>query len=113
MRYLRAAHFEDCGNNVGGTGSVDGVGDAGSTIATPARWIVGRDRLKWRADVDGLDLYYGPAMLARVVPDATTPGMYRILVRGQVSDMTNVSRAKDAAVSIALGQLNLEPQERP
>jgi hypothetical protein len=52
-------------------------------------------------------------MLARVVPDATTPGMYRILVRGQVSDMTNVSRAKDAAVSIALGQLNLEPQERP
>jgi hypothetical protein len=83
----------------------------GSALGTPACWIVGRDRLKWRADADGFDLSYGTALLARVVPDLTWPGMYRVLWHGQVSDMTNLSRAKDAAVSIALGQLNLGPQE--
>jgi hypothetical protein len=33
---------------------------------------------------------------ARVVPDAIWPGMFRILTQGLLSDLTNLSRAKDA-----------------
>jgi hypothetical protein len=49
-------------------------------------------------------LYYGNARnpLAEIVPDSHWPGMWRVRwPDGAVSDMTNVSRAKDAAVAIA------------
>jgi hypothetical protein len=35
------------------------------------------------------------------VPDETYPGMWRVLSGGRLSDMLNLSRAKDAAVAIA------------
>jgi hypothetical protein len=48
-------------------------------------------------------LHYGHAKapLVRVVPDGRYPGMWRVeMPDGRLSDMTNLSRAKDAAVAI-------------
>jgi hypothetical protein len=43
----------------------------------------------------------------KVLPDATHPGMWRVLwPDGRLSDMTNLSRAKDAAAAF------LETEER-
>src|SRR5262245_52127346 len=50
-------------------------------------------------------LYYGRRRtpLARVVPDEKYPTMWRIhWPSGEVSDMVNLTRAKDAATAIAL-----------
>ena len=55
-------------------------------------------------DNDGCALHYGAARLPvlHVVPDATYPGMWRVRTPdGGLSDMVNLSRAKDAAVAIA------------
>jgi hypothetical protein len=76
-------------------------------------WIVGRDRLVWRTDSDGQALYYGKVCLARVISDLKWPGMFRVLAQGECSDLCNLSRARDAAMFIALENLNSEPQERP
>ena len=49
-------------------------------------------------------LYYGYAQapLAQVVPDKIHPDMYRIRwPGGSFSDMTNISRAKNAAIAFA------------
>ena len=49
-------------------------------------------------------LHYGNAQhpLARIVPDNCWPSMWRIVwPDGQMSDMLNLSRAKDAAAAIA------------
>jgi hypothetical protein len=85
------------------------------SIAAPqAHRIVGRDRLSWRPDANGLVLYYGRARraLVRIVPDATWAGMFRArLPDGQISDMANLPRIKDAAFAIALRYLNSDPQE--
>lgn len=51
-----------------------------------------------------LGLHYGRSSrpLAYVVPDACHPGMWRVLgLDGALSDMVNLSRAKDAAAAIA------------
>jgi hypothetical protein len=50
-------------------------------------------------------LYYGSnrAPLARVVPDGRYPGMWRIAWGdGCLSDMVNLTRAKDAAAALAV-----------
>jgi hypothetical protein len=50
--------------------------------------------------------------MLRVVPDATWPGMWRIETSdGRLSDMANRARIRDAAMSIALAELNLEVKE--
>jgi hypothetical protein len=49
-------------------------------------------------------LFYGGSRkpLFRVVPDADHPGMWRVLHRdGSLSDMANLTRAKDAAFVMA------------
>jgi len=44
---------------------------------------------------------------ATIEPDAEWPGMFRVLMPdGHLSDMVNLSRAKDAALSLALAVLN-------
>ena len=69
--------------------------------------MLGRRDLKWRDDGDGLVLRHGRSVLLHVVPDARWPGMWRIRRHdGRLSDMLNISRAKDAARSIALAELN-------
>ena len=44
--------------------------------------------------------------MAMIEPDANWPGMWRVRFGGMLSDMANLSRAKDAAISIALRELN-------
>jgi hypothetical protein len=46
-------------------------------------------------------------LLATVEPDTRWAGMYRVRLVGEpLTDMTNISRAKDAAVSLVLAKLN-------
>jgi hypothetical protein len=65
----------------------------------------GSNELVW----DGLQLRLrtvdGPVM-ATVVEDANWPGMWRVRLGRRLSDMANLSRAKDAAISIVLRGLN-------
>ena len=66
--------------------------------------IYGRGDLKWK-DRE-LRLVTG-RLLATVEPDTKWAGMYRVrLPDGHVTDMVNISRAKDAAISLALTDLN-------
>jgi hypothetical protein len=77
--------------------------------------VVGGDRLRWRTTENGAALYHGQRKrpLALIEPDAEWEGMYRVrLPDGRLSDMVNLTRAKDAALSIALQALNSGPQER-
>jgi hypothetical protein len=88
--------------------------------ATPSseksKTIVGRDRLRWRRANGRLFLFYGnnDDHLAIVEPDAKYAGMYRIrFPDGGLSDMVNLTRAKDAALAFALRSLNSVVQETP
>jgi hypothetical protein len=65
--------------------------------------------LSWR----GNDLRrVGKTTVVSIVPDQTYAGMWRIAhPDGRLSDMVNRTRAKDAAVTIALGIVNSEGQE--
>jgi hypothetical protein len=59
--------------------------------------------LRWRGNL--LRLHSG-RLLAKIEPDARWPGMWRIRTPdGVCTDMVNISRAKDAAVSLALAAL--------
>ena len=50
----------------------------------------------------GNDLVYRGRVVASIEPDSKYPNMWRVrLPSGQVSDMVNRTRAKDAAVSLA------------
>jgi hypothetical protein len=74
-----------------------------ATSPRPSKHHFGSDEFVW----DGLTLRLGRGrVLATVEPDSKYPGMWRVRYGGQLSDMANLSRAKDAAVSIALSQLN-------
>jgi hypothetical protein len=68
------------------------------------RHIYAHVDLKW----DGLQLRLRSGrLLAAVEPDRTWPGMYRVrLPGGHLTDMVNLSRAKDAAISLVLTELN-------
>ena len=44
--------------------------------------------------------------MATIEPDAHWPGMWRGRFGGKLSDMANLSWTKDAAISIALSELN-------
>jgi hypothetical protein len=73
--------------------------------ASKAGHCFGRNELLW----DGLQLRLrtvdGPVM-ATVEEDANWPGMWRVRMGRRLSDMANLSRAKDAAISIVLRGLN-------
>jgi hypothetical protein len=59
--------------------------------------------LKWH----DRQLKLGSRLLATIEPDGTWAGMFRVrLPSGHVTDMVNVTRAKDAAISLALAALN-------
>jgi hypothetical protein len=55
----------------------------------------------WR----GNDLLIGRRLVASIVPDATWPGMWRVKIGDRLTDMLNRSRARDAALSLAEGDL--------
>jgi hypothetical protein len=88
--------------------------DGWPTVASDKRSITGRDRLNWRKDGVWLLLFHGTDEnpLAIVEPDAKYPTLYRIRYPdGHLSDMVNLTRAKDAACCLALRSLNSRPQE--
>ena len=66
--------------------------------------IYAHHELKW----DGLQLRLKSGrLLATVEPDSKYEGMFRVRLRnGHLTDMVNLSRAKDAAISLVLGELN-------
>jgi hypothetical protein len=67
--------------------------------------VFGRGELAW----DGRKLRLGSKhgrVLAAVEPDSKSPGMWRVRHGTKLTDMVNLSRAKDAAISIALAELN-------
>jgi hypothetical protein len=45
-------------------------------------------------------LYSDRRLVGRVVPDPVWPGMYRAKLPGGLSDMVNLSRAKDAVLGL-------------
>jgi hypothetical protein len=87
------------------------------TASTPfvPSGIVGRDRLAWHRAGDILSLRRGrsAAILAAVETDPKWAGMFRVRCGGELSDMVNLTRAKDAAVVLALRSLNSKVQEKP
>jgi hypothetical protein len=44
--------------------------------------------------------------MAIIEPDANWPGMWRVRFGGNLTDMANLSRAKDATISLVLSELN-------
>jgi hypothetical protein len=76
--------------------------------ATNRGAIVGRDELNWREADNGYTLHLGRSQkaLLKVVPDAVYPGMWRVLQAGCLSDVVNLTRAKDAGMVRALAVLN-------
>jgi hypothetical protein len=93
-------------------------GDSGCdgypSVSSDKRSITGRDRLTWRKDGVRLLLFHRSDQnpLAIIEPDAKYFRLYRIRYPdGHLSDMVNLTRAKDAACSFALRSLNSPPQE--
>jgi hypothetical protein len=79
------------------------VGPLSSFLRPPkSGHCFGRNELVW----DSRKLKLGARVMATVEPDANWPGMWRVRFRGMLSDMVNLSRAKDAAISIVLRGLN-------
>ena len=69
------------------------------------RLMYGRQDLRWDGRL--LRLFSSRGVLASIEPDQTWPGMWRVrLPNGYLTDLVNLSRAKDAAASLALGVLN-------
>jgi hypothetical protein len=64
---------------------------------------------------DGLELRLKTGrLLATIEPDSKYVGMFRVRMKdGQLSDMVNLSRAKDAARSLAMAALNLDARQTP
>jgi hypothetical protein len=104
--------FTNCGKAEGGEPRVKSA----KRKLSRQRSITGRDRLAWRKDGVRLLLFHGSDQnpLAIVEPDAKYPFLYRIRYPdGRLSDMVNLTRAKDAACWFALRSLNSRPQETP
>ena len=49
----------------------------------------------------------GRRVVATIEPDSKWSGMWRVRCSGSLTDMVNLSRAKDAAISAALSDLNV------
>jgi len=56
----------------------------------------------------------GRRVVATIEPDSKWPGMWRVRRGGSISDLVNLSRAKDAAIAIAQSDRNaLEERDAP
>jgi hypothetical protein len=73
--------------------------------------VYGRHELTWRTLPDGsyaLHCYGRRRAMLYVVPDERYDSMWRVRTLGsQVSDMANLSRAKDGAAQVELSILNV------
>jgi hypothetical protein len=69
-----------------------------------------RKSLRWERQQDAWVLYRSKAVLIEVASDQKYPGMWRVRDNsGDLSDMVNLTRAKDAAKSRALAGNNRSP----
>jgi hypothetical protein len=65
--------------------------------------VVGRASMAWKGD----ELLFGRRCMVNILQDQKYPSMWRVkLPAGGLTDMLNRTRAKDAALAIALGILN-------
>ena len=72
--------------------------------------IVSHQALTWKGPV----LYFKRRKMFEVVQDAKYPKMWRVRYPdGQLSDMVNLTRARDAAAGLALAALNSRGEETP
>jgi hypothetical protein len=72
--------------------------------------VFGRHELDWHGNV----LQLGRRKLVQIEPDAAWPGMWRVRTPdGRLTDMVNISRARDAARALALAHLNQRGEESP
>jgi hypothetical protein len=71
--------------------------------------MYGARETTWKGDV----IYVAGRRMLRIVQDQTYPSMWRIeLPDGRLTDMVNRSRAKDAAMAIAVSIANRKPENR-
>jgi hypothetical protein len=67
----------------------------------------GRSFYEWRRTPDSWLLMQSRRVAAMLLPDPRFPSMFRIkLPNGSISDMVNLTRAKDAALSLADAMLD-------
>jgi hypothetical protein len=93
--------------NIAGTRGV-------ASASKKSKTIVGRDRLVWRVKGDRYALHHGnnPQPLARVEGHCGGLGGWRVhRPDGSISEALNLTRAKDAAIALALRSLNSGAQE--
>lgn len=62
--------------------------------------VVSVDPFKWKRHGAEWRLYRDRRVVGRVVSDAKWPGMWRVKLPGGLSDMVNLTRAKDAALGL-------------
>ena len=72
--------------------------------------VYSRHDLQWK----GRELRLNTGrLLGTIEPDSEWAGMFRVrLPDGWLSDMVNLTRAKDAAISLSLGRLNQHQETR-
>ena len=63
------------------------------------------DNMIWKRDGAGWRLFHGRHIVGRVVPDAKYTGMWRVKLPGGLSDLTNLTRARDAARELAIRKI--------
>jgi hypothetical protein len=79
----------------------------------PTGHIYGRNDFTWAEHPDGWSLHAigHRSAVVHVVPDGVWPGMWRVRhPDGQLSDMANLSWAKDGAIAVAMRLL--DPRKR-
>jgi len=77
--------------------------------AVPTGHIYGRKDFTWHEQSDGWALHAigHRSAIVHVVPDKVWPGMWRIRhPNGRLSDMANLSWAKDGAIAVAMRWLD-------
>ena len=74
--------------------------------------LIGRE-LAWKRDGADWVLLHKRRRMGRVAPDHEHGGMYRVVLsRGRLSDMANLSWAKDAALAAAIRELEYEARDK-
>ena len=69
--------------------------------------VFARRELTWRTAGDALALCHGQTVLVLMMPDPRLRGMWRVRhCDGRMSDMVNLTRAKESGVRIAFPELN-------
>jgi hypothetical protein len=80
---------------------------------TPEEEFAARSQLKWQRDGDAWILLYRRRRMGRVVPDKDHQAMWRSVKSSGLSDMGNLSWAKDAVMVRAVRVLAYEAANTP